>query len=63
MDAAGSALADGAGGEAGAGAAGGAIGAEAAEVSLLLIEPDGGGIVGNGDAGTVAADAAGAAPV
>jgi hypothetical protein len=53
-------LADDAGGEAGAG---GAIGAEAPEVSLLLIEPEGGGIVGSGEAGTVAAEAEGAAPV
>lgn len=32
-------------------------------MSLLLMEPDGGGMVGSGDAGTVAADAEGAAPV
>lgn len=51
-------------GAAAAGAdAGGAAGAGTPELSLLLIEPDGGGIVGSGEAGTVAADADGAAPV
>lgn len=66
-DAAGSAGAAGGGvGAAAAGAAGGAdagVGPGTLAGSLLLIEPEGGGIVGSGEAGTVAAEAAGAAPV
>ncbi|MGV8852228.1 MAG: hypothetical protein ACOH1M_06645 [Rhodoglobus sp.] len=46
-----------------AGAAGAAAGAGTPELSLLLIEPEGGGIVGSGEGGTVAAGAEGAAPV
>lgn len=60
MDASGAAGVDAAGGE---GGAGGAVGPGTLAGSLLLIEPDGGGIVGSGDAGTVAAEAAGAVPV
>ncbi|QYH35323.1 hypothetical protein [Salinibacterium sp. M195] len=72
VDAAGSAMGDAAGVEAagaevgaevGAGVGAGIAGPGIPEVSRLLIEPEGGGIVGSGEAGTVAADALGALPV